>query len=254
MDEITTFYAKVDIIAAWEKEHRVPFEKCLTYWFGDYGMDAPKYEHRDKIDGMYEKIMAEGHPLLNSGRGAAVYRQSEKYALAHGELDAYRESERVNAVCAAAIDRAISASRTELYRYDKTKGTDSVQGYRLERACASVITEHGPGRVAWVLANVIRKRESDGRLSYNNRRWAKAFPIPVEYRPPFALQTPSVILDGFAHETQKLFQEIRELAPESLAGEKPSVLEQIKEAEDAPRTKKETGEQKHNRSKRDLER
>jgi hypothetical protein len=94
MDEITTFYAKVDIIAAWEEEHRIPFEKRLTYWFGNYGMDAPKYEHRDKIDGMYEKIMAEGHSLLNSGRGAAVYRQSEEHALAHGELDAYRRARR----------------------------------------------------------------------------------------------------------------------------------------------------------------
>jgi hypothetical protein len=156
MDEITTFYAKVDIIAAWEEEHRIPFEKRLTYWFGNYGRYARKDEHRDKIDGMYEKIMAEGHSLLNSGRGAAVYRQSEEHALAHGELDAYRESEARNAACAAAVDRAIIASRTELYRYDKTKGTDSVQGYRLERACASVVTEHGPGRVAWVLASTIR--------------------------------------------------------------------------------------------------
>ncbi|MGI6176772.1 MAG: DUF3849 domain-containing protein [Christensenellales bacterium] len=38
------------------------------------------------------------------------------------------------------------------------------------------------------------------------------------------------------------FDELRELAPETLAGEKPSVLEQIKEAKDAPRSKKEPRE------------
>jgi len=56
------------------------------------------------------------------------------------------------------------------------------------------------------------------------------------------------LTDGQTHE------EIRELAPEALAGEKPSVLEQIKEAKDAPRPKKDAGERKHNRSKCDLER
>ena len=56
------------------------------------------------------------------------------------------------------------------------------------------------------------------------------------------------LTDGQTHE------EIRELAPEALAGEKPSVLEQIKEAKDAPRLKKESEEQKHNRFKSDLER
>ena len=56
------------------------------------------------------------------------------------------------------------------------------------------------------------------------------------------------LTDGQTHE------EICELAPEALAGEKPSVLEQIKEAKDAPRPKKEIGKQKHNRSKCDLER
>ena len=58
----------------------------------------------------------------------------------------------------------------------------------------------------------------------------------------------SDLTDGQTHE------EPRELAPEALAGEKSSVLEQIKEAKDAPRPKKESGEQKHNRSKNDLER
>ena len=56
------------------------------------------------------------------------------------------------------------------------------------------------------------------------------------------------LTDGQTHE------EIRELAPEALAGEKPSVLEQIKEAKDASRPKKDAGERKHNRSKCDLER
>jgi len=37
------------------------------------------------------------------------------------------------------------------------------------------------------------------------------------------------------------FYELRELAPETLAAEKPSVLEQIKEAKDAPRPKNEAG-------------
>ena len=234
-DEMKAYNQKVDLITAWEIINKVPFEERLTYWFGDYGMDAPKYEHRDKIGAMYDHIMSEGHSLLNTGSGAAVYRQSEEYARAHGELEAYRDSEKQNASCAGAIDLAVQASRTTLYRYDGESPAESVDGYDLEDAARSVAAEYGQGRTAWVLANAILEKKHDGRLSYANRQWARAFPIPVEHKTFFDLNTPVVILDVFTCETRKIFEvELWEHAPITLPSEKPSVLDQLREARKNP--------------------
>lgn len=233
MAELHAYYDKVELIAAWEKEHDVPFEERITYWFGDYAMDAPKYEHKDEIDGMYDRIISQGHPLLNTG--SAVYRQSEAYARAHGELEAYENSDKQNAACAGAIDRAVQASRTTLYIYDGDKVAENANGYDLEVAARSVAAEYGAGRAAWVLANVICEKRYDGRFSFENRQWARAFPIPVEHKPSFTLNTPSVVLDGFTSEARKIFEEqVREHTPTPLPDKKASVMDQIREARKSP--------------------
>lgn len=224
MSEINTYYRKVDVIAAWEVANKVPYKNRLTYWFGDYGMDAPKYEHQDEIDGMYARIIAQGHPLLD-GSAPAIYRQSEQYAHAHGELDAYHEGAWFNAVCARAIDVAIA---------------NCADVSDLKEAAGDVIAEHGLGRVAWVLASAIREKLYDGKLAYEHRQWAQAFPIPIEYRPSFALQSSSAVLDGFAGEALKAFDALGCLhtgplrEAESTASDKSSVMDRLREARKNP--------------------
>lgn len=221
MSEINTYYQKVDVIAAWEQVNGIPYEERLTYWFGDYGMDAPKYEHRDKIDGMYERIIAQGHPLLDIN--SAVYRQSEQYADAHGEADAFRKSARQNTACATAIDTALA------------KGVD---GSALRKAVVDLIAGYGPGRVAWVLASAIRERQYDGRLAYDHRQWAQAFPIPIEHKPSYTLQASTPVLNGFVAEALREFYELGCLHSGALqkhaGADKPSVMDQLRDARKKP--------------------
>jgi len=195
-----------------------------------------------------------------------VYTNTVAYAREHGELDAYRESNRRNAACAEAIDTAIRASNYELYRYD------------LPAAAKSVVAEHGPDRVAWVLANSIRQRDYDGRFSQDNKAWARELPIPDGHSPSFVINTHPTVLDGFIDQAREVIiaynqlaaaelsteqnynmidgrinnqpspradltdgqthEEIRELAPGTLLEGKPSLLGQLErlKAEQPPRT------------------
>lgn len=114
-----------------------------------------------------------------------VYTHNAANARERGELDQYRESNRRNTACAEAIDAAVRDSNYELYHYD------------LAGAAKSIVAGHGPDRVAWVLANVIRRMDYDGRLSRGHKQWAQDQPIPEGYKPDFYLNTHPAILDGF---------------------------------------------------------
>lgn len=221
MSEINTYYRKVDVIAAWEQVNGIPYGERLTYWFGDYGMDAPKYEHRDEIAGMYERIIAQGHPLLDIN--PAVYRQSEQYAHAHGEADAFHASARQNIACATAIDTVLA---------------EGVDGVGLRKAAVDLIAGYGPGRIAWVLASAIRERRYDGQFSYDHRQWAQAFPIPIEYKPSYALQASTPVLNGFAAAALREFYELGCLHSGALqkhaGADKPSVMDQLRDARKNP--------------------
>jgi len=100
-----------------------------------------------------------------------AYPHSNDYAREHDELPAYRESNKINRECAAAIDKAISDSNYEPFHYD------------LKSAMQKVTAEYGQKRVAWVLAAVVQDAaDYDVRYSPQNREWARSFPIPVEQR------------------------------------------------------------------------
>lgn len=90
---------------------------------------------------------------------------------------------------AADIDKTISDSNYELYRYN------------LKQAAATVIEEHGAEKVSRILAEYIVRHDYDGRISEKNKEWAKSFDIPENRYPP-VFHTHPVVLDGFITEAQ----------------------------------------------------
>lgn len=90
---------------------------------------------------------------------------------------------------AADIDKAISDSNYELYRYN------------LKQAAATVIEEHGAEKVSRTIAEYIARHDYDGRISEKNKEWAKSFDIPENRYPP-VFHTHPTVLDGFITEAQ----------------------------------------------------
>lgn len=90
---------------------------------------------------------------------------------------------------AADIDKAISDSNYELYRYN------------LKQAAATVIEEHGAEKVSRTLAEYIARHDYDGRISEKNKEWAKSFDVPENKYPP-VFHTHPTVLDGFITEAQ----------------------------------------------------
>lgn len=92
-----------------------------------------------------------------------VYQHSAGYAQEHGELEAYRASHEANVACWDMIETAIA----ENYRDNRL----------CEGAVAQVVEQFGYERLLYVLANTVKEKENDGRISQSNREWAKAIPV-----------------------------------------------------------------------------
>lgn len=121
-----------------------------------------------------------------------IYLNSWKYAIEHGEIDAYRVSRKRNMECAAAIDKAIADCNHELYHYD------------LPEALESVTKDFGLERVSFVSAAAVRFFDSDGRISHTNKVWARDFNIPDENDSSIhPHHVHPVVFDGFVDEVRK---------------------------------------------------
>ena len=95
-----------------------------------------------------------------------VYMESPSYALKHEEAEQYGVSHQANVACCEAIESAIN----ENYRDNS-----------LDTSCAKQIVERfGLSRTQVVLASTIRAIDWDGRISNENKAWAKKVRIPDE--------------------------------------------------------------------------
>lgn len=95
----------------------------------------------------------------------SLYIYSLSQAVRSNEKDLWRESYKENCDCARAIEKAIN----ENYR-------DNV----LNDCAQPIIEQYGFNRVNWVLANTVKQNKEDGRLSEDNKKWAREFHIPIE--------------------------------------------------------------------------
>lgn len=70
---------------------------------------------------------------------------------------------RENIACKEAIEQAIA---------------DNYRDNRLGPACVQqVLQQFDPGRIFYVLANTVRQKEHDGRISRDNKAWAQTIPV-----------------------------------------------------------------------------
>lgn len=96
--------------------------------------------------------------------GAPVYIYPAKYAREHDELTQYRASNDANVACKKALERSINGNYRE-------NCLDTATVFK------QVAGEFGYDRVAYVLANTVRQKDWDGRISRENKEWAKTIPI-----------------------------------------------------------------------------
>lgn len=92
-----------------------------------------------------------------------IYKYSGTYAAEHDQMKRYLASFRAHIACKEAIEQAIG----ENY-HDNCLSRD---------AAKSVIAEFGIKRTMYVLAATVRANESDGRISADNKSWARTFPL-----------------------------------------------------------------------------
>lgn len=155
-------------------------------------------------------------------RSLPVYTFSATFAKEHGELETYRTSHRANVACKNAIEEAIFSH----YRDNRFDGS-----------CVNeVIDRFGMERVAFVLANTVQDKDWDGRISHDNKAWAKGVPVPNDYDAWGGRRTHEYVCTqahpGLINLFVNRFRKEQELAAEK----KPSVLQKLKEAKaDLPR-------------------
>ncbi len=154
-----------------------------------------------------------------------VYHEAANYAFEAGELDAYRASMKANIACRDSIEEAIN---------------QHYQDNRLESGAAKeVLDEFGAERVQYVLANTVQQKDWDGRLSTENKEWAKSVEVCPENSMRFMVDRAHPgLTDLFINEVRS---EIREMEKE-----KASSVEQEKAAvESAPQKAAEAEPPKH---------
>lgn len=134
-----------------------------------------------------------------------VYPYSLEYATRHDERDLWRESYQLNCDCARAIERSID---------------ENFNGTKLSKDCAkSVLDEYGIDRVNWVLANTIREKDWDARISQGNKAWAKAYAIPQDTTQfQFVVNSHSGLVNLFTDNVRKAWQELELFSQEHCTG------------------------------------
>ncbi len=123
------------------------------------------------IDVVRDSIVARANSELRKDlerqaalRSLPVYPHSGEYAREHGELEQYRESRKANISCRAAIEDAIKRH----YRENRLDDT----------AVKEVVDTFGYDRTLHVLAATVQQKDWDGRISRDNKEWAKSMRIP----------------------------------------------------------------------------
>ena len=115
----------------------------------------------DCLEGRADTLLEEQRRTL---RETPVYPYPASYAHEHGEVNQYRTSNEANMACKKAIEGAIR---------------DHYRGYSLDgkAAVAEVVRAFGTERTMYILANTVRQKDWDGRISPSNKDWAKSIPI-----------------------------------------------------------------------------
>lgn len=120
----------------------------------------------------------------------SLYLASLEHAVHTGEINAWRENNQENQRCAQEIQTAIAAN---------------FDGYRLKQGlCDAVIQTYGLDRVKYVIASTVQSFDHDGRITRDNKAWAKQFPIADKEpdRRSYLINSSTGLLDIFLREVR----------------------------------------------------
>jgi len=92
-----------------------------------------------------------------------AYKYPASYARENDELELYRASSKANVACKEAIEQAIAA-----HYFDNILHHGAVK---------EVVDQFGYERTLYVLANTVRQKDWDGRISNDNKAWAQTIPV-----------------------------------------------------------------------------
>lgn len=114
---------------------------------------------RDCVEERAKVVIREREAL----KSLPIYKYPGAYAHEHGELEQYRASRNANIACKKAIETAIR---------------DHYRDNRLSlEAVHQVAEQFGFDRTMYVLANTVRQKGHDGRISRDNKAWAATIPV-----------------------------------------------------------------------------
>ena len=172
---------------------------------------------RDTVEERANIYIKQEQEKLTQFAGVPIYTQDFAYAQAHNELDLLRNSYKADVACRNAIELAIK---------------ENYSGNLLNTA--KVIREVAPvfdiERVLFVLANTVRRKDWDGRISADNKEWAKTVPAAASERHSLDIITDgvhTVLLDALVSTARKL--EPGYALSEPGKQNKPSVLAQLQQ-------------------------
>lgn len=159
-----------------------------------------------------------------------VYRYSGAYAIEHDQLTVYKQSFQLNIDCKDSIEQAIAT-----HYFNNSLGKE---------VAAEVIDRFGAERVEYVLANTIQQMDWDGRVSPNNKAWAKTILI-YENKDPWGMDRNMDFMVTRSHPglIDLVASQVRKLVKEQ-EKDRPSVMEQLhKKIPAPPSTNKKAQEQ-----------
>ena len=126
----------------------------------------PKYTQIFETPEQLVKI-GEKNYILPAKDDTPVYLHTAAYAREHNELPQYRESLQANISCKETIEKAIN---------------ENYQGWSVDTqtAVAQVMVQFPVERIRYVLAATVQQKDWDGRISDDNKTWAKGIPVADE--------------------------------------------------------------------------
>lgn len=111
--------------------------------------------------------IGEKNYILPAMDDTAVYLHTAAYAREHNELPQYRESLQANIACKETIEKAVG---------------ENYHGWSVDIkiATAQVMAQFPIERIRYVLAATVQQKDWDGRISDDNKAWAKGIPVADE--------------------------------------------------------------------------
>lgn len=139
-----------------------------------------------------------------------LYLHDAAYAVTHNEMERYTASLCMNTACKNMIEDVIAAA----YQDNSLKD--------VREASKAVIDTFGFDRTMFVLANTIRMKSYDGRISPENKAWAQTIPICEAQRNIIVDRCNPGLLDLFTNQVRKDFA-----AEQARSQQKTSVREKL---------------------------